>query len=109
RRLRTVCSWHEPNPALRDEFPRCSTTAISAALRIARAARLTAPGMPGPQAPAAQRRAVSSIGDTSMLVPRLITAFASVLVAIVSVAHAQSGCAIVYADNWAFLFATPER
>ncbi|PYM30942.1 MAG: hypothetical protein DMD80_01475 [Candidatus Rokuibacteriota bacterium] len=44
-----------------------------------------------------------------MLVPRLTTVFASVLVAIVSVAHAQSGCAIVYGDNWAFLFATPER
>jgi len=44
-----------------------------------------------------------------MLVPRLATVFASVLVAIVSVAHAQSGCAIVYGDNWAFLFATPER
>ena len=44
-----------------------------------------------------------------MLVPRLITVFASVLVTIVSVAHAQSGCAIVYGDNWAFLFATPER
>jgi len=44
-----------------------------------------------------------------MLGPRLTTVFASVLVAIVSVAHAQSGCAIVYGDNWAFLFATPER
>ncbi len=44
-----------------------------------------------------------------MLVPRLATVFASVLVTIVSVAHAQSGCAIVYGDNWAFLFATPER
>ena len=44
-----------------------------------------------------------------MLGPRLTTIFASVLVAIVSVAHAQSGCAIVYGDNWAFLFATPER
>ncbi len=44
-----------------------------------------------------------------MLVPRLTTVFASVLVTIVSVAHAQSGCAIVYGDNWAFLFATPER
>ena len=44
-----------------------------------------------------------------MLGPRLTTVFASVLVAIVSVAHAQSGCAIVYGDNRAFLFATPER
>jgi len=44
-----------------------------------------------------------------MLVPQLTTVFASVLVTIVSVAHAQSGCAIVYGDNWAFLFATPER
>src|SRR5947207_13676671 len=44
-----------------------------------------------------------------MPVHRLTTVLASALVAIASLAYAQTGCAIVYGDNWAFLFATPER
>jgi hypothetical protein len=44
-----------------------------------------------------------------MSATRLATVLASVLVSIVWLAHAQTGCAIVYGKDWAFLFATPER
>jgi hypothetical protein len=39
---------------------------------------------------------------------RFAIVLASVLIAIGTLAHAETGCAIVYGTDWAFLFATPE-